>query len=456
MGFTLAFLEAGSVFGAVCVLIAMHPHATLLDALGMPAVVAPALAVSGCYLASSYFGEVYPPRVLRDVKTSARRTVHLLGLTVLLLGAGYALLPGVELSAPLLLWTFLLVLGLVMPLRAMSQGMVAGGTPVQRVLILGTGPLARKIVEGIEAAPRPQYSVVGMVHDGDHAESPAPSAPMPALATAGLGEMERLIEELGPDRLVVALNERRGRLPVWALLSSCAGGLRVEDGVEFYERLTRKLAIESLSPSFIIFHRVLQKSALQLGVRRFLSVVGAAIGLVLAAPLMAVVAVLVKLDSAGPVFFTQERVGFRGRIFRLIKFRTMQGDPPDDHDVWRRDDEPRLTRLGRQLRDTHLDELPQFFNVLKGDMDMVGPRPEMACNVQSMTENIPYYGLRHTVRPGMTGWAQIKQGYALSQAEVTEKMRYDLYYIKHMSLWLDLRILLATARIFLFGRRGAR
>jgi exopolysaccharide biosynthesis polyprenyl glycosylphosphotransferase len=457
MGFTLAFLEAGSVFGAVCVLMAMRPHPTLLDGLGVPAVVAPALAVSGCYLASSYFNELYPPRALRDVKASSRRTVQLLALTVLLLGAGYALLPGVELSAPLLLWTSLLVLGLVMPLRAMSHGMVARGPAVQRVLMLGTGPLARRIVEGIEASSHPHYSVVGMVDDGGNAESPpAPPARSPALPTGGLEEMERLIEELSPHRLVVALNERRGRLPVGVLLSSCASGLRVEDGVEFYERLTRKLAIESLSPSFIIFHRVLEKSALQLGVRRALSVAAAAIGLVLAAPLMAVVAVLVKLDSAGPVFFTQERVGFRGRIFRLIKFRTMQGDPPDDHQVWRRDDEPRLTRLGRQLRDTHFDELPQFFNVLKGDMDMVGPRPEMACNVQAMTEHIPYYGLRHTVRPGMTGWAQIKQGYAMSMAEVTEKMRYDLYYIKHMSLWLDLRILLATGRIFLFGRKAAR
>jgi exopolysaccharide biosynthesis polyprenyl glycosylphosphotransferase len=456
MGFTLAFLEAGSVFGAVCVLIAMRPH-PLLDGLGMPAVVAPALAISGCYLASSYFSELYPPRALREVKTSARRTVQLLGLTVLLLGAGYALLPGATLNAPWLLSTFLLVLGLVVPLRAVSQGVVARGAAVRRVLILGTGPLAQKIVDGIEAASPPHYSVVGMVHDGGHAEPPPPPpAWSPALPIAGLEEMERLIEELCPDRLVVALNERRGRLPVWALLSSCASGLRVEDGVEFYERLTRKLAIESLSPSFLIFHRVLQKSALQLGVRRALSVAAAAVGLVLAAPLIAIVAVLVKLDSPGPVFFTQERVGLRGRIFRLIKFRTMRGDPPDDHEVWRRDDEPRLTRLGRQMRDTHLDELPQFFNVLKGDMDMVGPRPEMARNVQSMAEHIPFYGLRHTVRPGMTGWAQIKQGYALSQAEVTEKMRYDLYYIKHMSLWLDLRILLATGRIFLFGRKAAR
>src|SRR3989442_8677955 len=349
MGFTLAFLEAGSVFGAVCALIAMRPHPTPLDGLGVPAVVAPALAVSGCYLASTYFNELYPPRALRDVKASARRTVHLLGLTVLLLGAGYALLPGVELSAPLLLWTFLLVLGLVMPLRAVSTGMVARGTAVQRVLILGTGPLARKIVEGIEAASHPNYSVVGMVDDGGNAESPPPPARSAALPTGGLEEMERLIEDLCPHRLVVALNERRGRLPVWALLSSCASGLRVEDGVEFYERLTRKLAIESLSPSFLIFHRVLQKSALQLGVRRPLSVAAAAIGRGLAAPLMPVVAVLLKLDSPGPVFFIQERVGLRGRIFRLIKFRTMQGDPPDDHEVWRCHDQLRPTRLRGRL-----------------------------------------------------------------------------------------------------------
>jgi lipopolysaccharide/colanic/teichoic acid biosynthesis glycosyltransferase len=148
-------------------------------------------------------------------------------------------------------------------------------------------------------------------------------------------------------------------------------------------------------------------------------------------------------------------VGLRGRIFRLIKFRTMQGPPPTSQDVWRRDDDARLTRIGRWLRDLHLDELPQFINVLKGDMDMVGPRPEMACNVQAMTEHVPYFGLRHTVRPGVTGWAQLRQGYSVTLDEVTEKMRYDLYYIKHMSLWFDLRILIATTRVFFFGWKAA-
>jgi exopolysaccharide biosynthesis polyprenyl glycosylphosphotransferase len=446
MVFTLAFLETGLVFAA----------ASVLDGRGIPAVVAPALAASVCCLVSLYSNDPFELRALRDLKGVVPRLLPSLGLTFLLLGAGYTLLPGVQLSAPLLASTFLLVVGLVVPLRAVSYGLVTRGAAVQRVLILGTGPLARKIVEEIQGAPHLPYSVVGMMDEGGRPTEPPPLGAHLPVPVQALDEVERLITELSPDRMVVALSERRGRLPVAVLLSSCARGVYVEDGAEFYEGLTRKLAIESLSPSSLIFHRVLQKSRLQLAVRRVLSVVAAAAGLVVAAPLIAIVAVLVKLDSPGPVFFIQERVGFRGRIFRLIKFRTMQGDPPNDHEVWRRDDQPRLTRLGRRLRDTHLDELPQFLNVLKGDMDMVGPRPEMACNVQSMMEHIPYYGLRHIVRPGMTGWAQIKQGYALSQAEVTEKMRYDLYYIKHMSLWLDLRILLATVRIFLLGRKAAR
>jgi exopolysaccharide biosynthesis polyprenyl glycosylphosphotransferase len=453
MAFTLAFLEAGSVFAAVCLLMVARAHPSLIDELGVPAVVTPALAVSVCCLVSFYYNDLYELRALRDIRGMAPRLLQSLGVSFLLVGAVYTVLPGVEVSPPLMISLFLLVIGLVVPLRAVSYGLIARRAAPERVLILGTGPLARKIAEEIQVSPAP-YAVIGMVDDSSGPDGTAVYGVSPALVRP-FTEVETLVSELCPDRLVVALSERRGRLPVWGLLSSCASGLRVEDGIEFYERLTRKLAIESVSPSFLIFHRVLQKSALQLAVRRVLSLVAAMLGLLLAAPLMVVVAVLVKLDSPGPIFFVQERVGLRGRIFRLVKFRTMQGPPPEGHSVWLRDDCPRLTRLGRRLRDLHLDELPQFINVLRGDMDLVGPRPEMACNVQTMTEQIPYYGLRHTVRPGVTGWAQIKQGYSVSQAEVTEKMRYDLYYIKHMSLWLDLRIILATARIVLFGRKVA-
>jgi lipopolysaccharide/colanic/teichoic acid biosynthesis glycosyltransferase len=235
-------------------------------------------------------------------------------------------------------------------------------------------------------------------------------------------------------------------------------GTVVEDGVEVYERLARKLAVESLTPSYLIFSNGFKKPRLQMALNRSISFVVSAIGLIITAPLIAIIALAIKLDSSGPVFFTQERAGLRGRIFRLVKFRTMHPGPPDKTEsVWERDVSSRVTRVGKWLRQLHVDELPQFINILKGEMNLVGPRPEMISNVKAMTEMIPYYSLRHIVRPGITGWAQIKNGYAVSREDVTEKVRYDLYYIKHMSLWLDLRILFETVKVVLFeGRHDER
>jgi lipopolysaccharide/colanic/teichoic acid biosynthesis glycosyltransferase len=186
-------------------------------------------------------------------------------------------------------------------------------------------------------------------------------------------------------------------------------------------------------------------------------VIAGALGLLLAAPLMALIAVAIKLDSRGSVLYLDERAGLGGRPFRLVKFRTMHPSSTEamPGSVWVRDDSTRITRVGRWIRRLRLDELPQFWNVLKGDMNLVGPRPEILTNVQTMSEQIPYYSLRHSVRPGLTGWAQTRFGYSVSLEQVTEKMRYDLFYIKHMSFWLDLRILVDTVKIMLFGR-GAR
>ena len=182
----------------------------------------------------------------------------------------------------------------------------------------------------------------------------------------------------------------------------------------------------------------------------------ALLGVVFAGPILLLIALAIKLDSSGPVFFIQDRAGLNGRTFCLMKFRTMHAAPASEEQarVWERDVESRITRVGRWLRATHLDELPQFFNILRGDMNLVGPRPEMASNIQTMEEEIPYYMLRMAVRPGMSGWAQIKQGYAISQEEVTEKIRYDLYYIKHRSFWLDCRIIVDTVKLILLGREN--
>jgi exopolysaccharide biosynthesis polyprenyl glycosylphosphotransferase len=323
-----------------------------------------------------------------------------------------------------------------------------------RVLVLGAGPLARRVIHEIESRPNFRYAVVGVVDDGSGTE--AGDLPYPVLGP--LERLDKIIDDVKPDRLIVALTERRGRMPLGQLLECGARGILVEDGLRTYEYFTGKLPIESLTPSFLIFSGAFRKSRLQMGLRRVSSFLLAAVGLLLSAPLMAVIAAAIAIDSRGPVFFVDRRAGRGGRPFNLVKFRTMHPLPPGETvtaSVWDRDDELRVTRVGRFIRKLRLDELPQFWNVLKGDMDLVGPRPEILANVQTMSEEIPYYGLRHSVRPGLTGWAQTRFGYSVSLEQVTEKIRYDLFYIKQMSLWLDLRILVDTVKIMLFGR-GAK
>jgi lipopolysaccharide/colanic/teichoic acid biosynthesis glycosyltransferase len=240
-------------------------------------------------------------------------------------------------------------------------------------------------------------------------------------------------------------------------------GTVVEDGAEVYERLTGKIAIEALTPTSVIFCKDFRPRRWALVLARGLSQPLVAGALILLAPLLALVALLIKLDSPGPVFFLQERVGRGGKRFRLIKFRTMRPERRVKSE-WARDNGDRLTRVGRWLRRYRLDELPQLVNILKGDMNLVGPRPHPVSNLPlfvlvmrnapSCGEPIPYYALRWMVRPGITGWAQVRYQYANDLEEEVEKMRHDLYYIKHMSLWLDLRILFETVKTVVWGKES--
>jgi lipopolysaccharide/colanic/teichoic acid biosynthesis glycosyltransferase len=217
--------------------------------------------------------------------------------------------------------------------------------------------------------------------------------------------------------------------------------------------MTGKLAIESLTPSTLVFSSEFRKSRLDLAAGRLLSLLVSVAGLVVGAPVFAVIALAIKLDSAGPVFFIQERVGLYGRRFRLFKFRTMLPASGQTSE-WERDNHDRITRVGHWLRKFRLDELPQFINVVRGEMNLVGPRPHPVSNFDLFIANIPYYSLRCLVRPGVTGWAQVRYGYANGLDEEIEKMRYDLFYIKHLSFELDLRILFETLKLVLFGRDG--
>ena len=314
----------------------------------------------------------------------------------------------------------------------------------ERLLILGTTSLADEIVTHIDRVRDRRHRLVGTLAE-DH-----------------LSHLAAVIEQRRPQRIVVALAERRGSLPIRELLDCYASrGIVVEEATQFYERLTGRLALESMSPMSIIAS---QRAASRVHplLARIVSLAVACVCIVVFAPLLALIAIAIKLDSPGPVLFRQRRVGARGRPFTLLKFRTMQDGQRTSE--WEADNHHRVTRVGRLLRHVRLDELPQFINILRGEMNLVGPRPHPVSNLELFTlvarnlndltgVAISCYALRLMVPPGMTGWAQVRYRYANNLDEEIEKLRYDLYYIKHMTPWMDLRILLETFRVIVFRPR---
>jgi exopolysaccharide biosynthesis polyprenyl glycosylphosphotransferase len=307
-----------------------------------------------------------------------------------------------------------------------------------RVLVVGNHPMAQKLIEEIEIFPRRGYIVVGLV------EETASAYPQfsPYLFLGTINELPMIVSAVKPDRIVLALSDRRGRMPASELLEFQSNGIVVEDVLDAYEQLSGKLAIEAVTPGYLISSHGLCKSGSLKDAQRMFSFMAAALLLVLLAPLLGLIALAIKLDSGGAVLFRQLRLGKRGVPFNLIKFRTMR---PDDNPTtqWVQDNATRITRLGRWLRQLRLDELPQLVNVIRGDMNLVGPRPHPVSNI--------YYVLRCSVLPGITGWAQVRYCYANNLAQETEKMKYDLYYIKHMSLWMDVQIIVKTFSKFLSG-----
>jgi lipopolysaccharide/colanic/teichoic acid biosynthesis glycosyltransferase len=327
----------------------------------------------------------------------------------------------------------------------------------ERVLIIGLAA-ARQIEEALETHGVRRFSIVGVVDDT--ALDVAPCAGRPV---GPLSRLPEFVEQLRPARVVVGLAERRRCTPVRALVESClARGIAVEDATDFHERLAGKLTLESLCPASLIYAARFGPSPRQQVAARVAGAVVAAVALLLFAPLLLLIAAAIKLDSSGPVLFVHTRVGRHGRPFRLLKFRTMHEGVRRSE--WERDNRDRVTRVGKLLRAVRLDELPQFVNVLRGEMNLVGPRPHPLSNLELLTlvarnmnertgAAVSYYALRTMVRPGMTGWAQVRYRYANDLDEEIEKLRYDLYYVRHMSLLLDARIVLETVRVILFGHR---
>ncbi|MDQ3816723.1 MAG: TIGR03013 family PEP-CTERM/XrtA system glycosyltransferase, partial [Acidobacteriota bacterium] len=320
-------------------------------------------------------------------------------------------------------------------------------------LIVGSGPLAVELARETLHRPDAGFRIVGFA-DGDP-EKLGKSLINPRVI--GLtSELDEIVRRENVDRIVVAITERRGQFPTDQLLQlSLSGNVSIEEGASFYERITGRVHLDMVRPSWLIFSGRKRQARLNALARVALHRAVALVGAILSLPVAILTAVLIKIDSRGPVLYKQERVGRNGRTFTLMKFRSMRADAEKNGPVWAQDADDRVTRVGRIIRKIRVDEIPQFWNILKGEMNFVGPRPERPHFVSQLAEEIPYYEQRHLIAPGLTGWAQIKYPYGSSIEDARQKLQYDLYYIKNQSLALDAAILFETVKTILFGR-GAR
>jgi sugar transferase (PEP-CTERM system associated) len=399
-----------------------------------------------------YFNDLYDLTIVRSSRELFIRLLQAVGAALILSAGLYLALPSLMLADGAFLFAAGLVLLGILAWRLVFNRLATLRPFAERMLIIGTDATAQTIARHVLAQQDFSYEIVGFI-DEDPARV-GESVVNPGIVGTP-HDIERLVACHGIDRIVVGMADRRGHLPLAALLRAKLQGVRVEDANTVYERLTGKLLVEDIRPSWLIFSDGFRASRLTRRAKRTFDLVLAFVGSVLAAPLMALTAMAVWLETGFPVLYRQARVGENGRVFTLYKFRSMRRDAERGTPIWASTDDDRVTPVGRFIRTTRLDELPQLWNVLHGDMSFVGPRPERPFFVAQLSQQIPYYEQRHAVKPGITGWAQVKYRYGASFEDALEKLRFDLYYVKHLSLAFDLSILFDTVKVVLFGK-GAR
>jgi sugar transferase (PEP-CTERM system associated) len=328
-----------------------------------------------------------------------------------------------------------------------------GVNGVPRVLIVGTGREAQGVLSDLRADDRHMRDVVGFFPTAADDETLVDGAPI----FDRTRPLTDIVSTYGVDEIVVAAREQRGGvMPMDQLLTCRTRGIKILDLAGFYERSHAEVPVDSLKASWLVYGEGFVQGPARRVAKRAFDVVSSAVLLVLAAPVMVLATVAIRLDSRGPVFYRQERVGLGGRSFQCVKFRSMRIDAESDGVArWATKNDSRVTRVGAFLRKTRIDELPQLFSVLKGEMSIVGPRPERPEFVAKLQTQIPFYDLRHGVKPGVTGWAQVRYSYGASVEDARKKHQFDLYYLKNNTLLLDLQILIETVTVVLF-REGAQ
>ncbi len=397
----------------------------------------------------SYLFNLYEFRLFNDSRSIAIKVVSAMVLSLLVLAALFYILPGIGFWRGVLLISLLLfALGQILNrwvIRRFSRTSIFAN----KVLILGAGELAAQIADIV---PKDDN-----IHSYVRFVACTENEPLvdPAMIVGHIDSIKGIIQDYRPQKMIVALSERRGNLPLKEIMHYKLQGIEVMEAPAYYEEVSGCLLLEQVRPSSFIYNQRFRMTPFMRSYKRLIDIALSMIGLTVAAPFFPFIALAIRLDSKGPIFFKQLRVGESEREFYVYKFRTMADDAEKDTGaVWAQKNDPRVTKVGQFMRKTRIDEIPQLYNVLKGDMSFIGPRPERMNFVERLKETIPYYSTRHFVKPGVTGWAQVRYPYGASDEDAMEKLRYDLYYIKNYSLFLDLKIILDTIRVVTSGFGG--
>ena len=396
-----------------------------------------------------YLNEMYSFWQQRRSAELITTIVRSQGLAMIVLAPPLAVFPWLIDS-----WLLVVVIGvqsvLLLIWRSVLERRLISQLGRQRVLIIGSGARALRIREALRNRGSVIFELVGCTVDRVKDDSSASCRLVGATTEVG-----DLVKRENIDHVVVAQDNPRNVFPVDALLSLKRNGVAVSECEYFYERLMGKLMTDYVRPSVMIFTASPMHHTVQIAAKNVIDFTVASVLLILTLPITLITAAIIKLSSKGPIFYSQERVGMGGKSFTIYKFRSMRTDAEKDGAKWATQNDSRVTRIGKFIRMTRIDELPQLVNVLKGEMSMVGPRPERPLFVKKLRAEIPYYDMRHIMRPGLSGWAQVRYKYGSSVEDSHEKLRYDLYYIKNYTLFLDLTILIETTKVVIFGS-GAR
>ena len=403
-----------------------------------------------------YYNDLYDLKATNSAGELGIRLLQALGFSAILLAFVYIIFPKAIIARGIFIISICLIIMLIVSWRFFYSMILSNGIFNQKIILLGSGDVIKDIRQEILDRKDCGYTLALEVPEGiDDMDLSKPDG-VPVFCKNNFEGLSDMSQFLGIEKIVVGFKEKRRILPTKELLKCRVDGIEVIDGNDFYENLSGKLTVSSINPSWLIFSGGFHKSTMRRFMKRSSDVVLSILLLIICLPLIILTAILIKIDSLGPILFSQERIGEKGKSYFIYKFRSMVENAENlSGPVWAQSDDDRVTRVGRIIRKLRIDEIPQLWNVLKGEMSFVGPRPERKFFVEKLKEMIPYYAVRNTVKPGITGWAQISYGYGASVEDAVEKLNYDLFYIKNMSALMDLMIVMRTIKIVLFGR-GAR